>query len=159
MSTTIENAFQQELEASVNAMYILIIVIIIVMLFVTGVFIANAFFFSEIRKSGCGSKISTTEGDIMFWFNLILAIISGIIVIFGIFILVFSKSRPEFIERYVGSYVPGTVPVYTYKGAKYGYQHPETVSEQIEQVRAFETIERELKAQIAAEQAAQLAEI
>ena len=159
MSTLVENPFQKELEASVNAVYVLIIVIVIVMFFVTAIFIANAFFFAEIRKSGCGSKISTTEGDIMFWFNLVLAIVSGLIVLFGIFILVFARSTPQFIERYVGTYRPGTVPAYTYRGAAYGYQYPESVAEQLEQVRAFEMMERELKGQIAAEQAAELASV
>ncbi len=143
MSTFAEKSFSREIEGSVNAFYILVIVIVIVMLFITGVFIANTFFFAEIRKSGCGSKISTTEGDVMFWFNLILAFISGIIVLFAIFMLVFAKSKPEYLGHV--QYVPGTVPGYTYRAAQYGYRHPGD----IETIRAFELINRELEAQVA----------
>lgn len=135
-------------EESTNALYILTIVIIIVMIFITGVFIANAFFFAEIRKSGCGTKISTSEGEILYWFNLILAIISGLVVLFAIFILVFWRSeRSRYYEQR-----------YLYDPRQY-YTYQETIPGQLQQLRQYRIGESELKARIAAEQAVQLATV
>lgn len=118
------------------------------MIFITGVFIANAFFFAEIRKSGCGTKISTSEGEILYWFNLILAIISGLVVLFAIFILVFWRSeRSRYYEQR-----------YLYDPRQY-YTYQETIPGQLQQLRQYRIGESELKARIAAEQAVQLATV
>lgn len=137
--------YHNDWEESTSALYILTVVIVIVMIFVTGIFISNAFFFAEIRKSGCGANISTSEGDIMYWFNLILAIISGIIVLFAIFILVFWRSeRPLYYRQRYNQY------------PRQYYPYQETIPGQLEQLRSYRVGESQLKAHIAAEQAAEL---
>lgn len=139
--------YHKDWEESSSALYILTIVIVIVMIFITGVFIANAFFFAEIRKSGCGTKISTSEGEMLYWFNLILAIISGLIVLFAIFILVFWRSERS---RYYGQR-------YLYDPRQYYTYQQETIPEQLEQLRQYRIKESRLKSQIRATEAAQLA--
>lgn len=88
---------------------IFLIVVLIVMLFVTGVFIANAVYYDRIRKAGgCSTAISKNESDILFWVNVILAVISGIMVIVAIVLLFFAYKKPEYTEKYIGRYQLGS---------------------------------------------------
>ena len=136
---------------------IFLIVFVIVLGLGTGVFIANTFFFAEIRKSGCGTKISTSEAEVMFWLNLVLTILSALLVLIAIFILVFSRAEPVWTRRYLGrfGYSPGTSPGGIYTGAVLGYQEPE----QIQQLAALRQVQEQLRGQVAAEEAARAARV
>lgn len=88
---------------------IFLIVVLIVMLFVTGVFIANAIYFDDIRnKGGCANSISKNEANIMFWLNVILAVVSGIMIIVCIALLFLAYRAPKFTEKYIGTVQAGT---------------------------------------------------
>ena len=87
---------------------IFIIVLIIVMIGITALFATNAVFFNRIRDGSC-AKISKDEAEVMYWLNVVLAVISGIVVLVAIILLLVYWRKPKFTRRYLGrvSVAPG----------------------------------------------------
>jgi len=79
--------------------FLIFVVIVMVVFFV--VFSVNAFFYNEVRKKSCGSTISQGEGNVMFWINVILAIISGVGAILGILFVFYSHSETPWRRTYI----------------------------------------------------------
>nr|QBK91951.1 MAG: hypothetical protein LCPAC304_02930 [Pithovirus LCPAC304] len=89
---------------------IFLIVVLIVMAFVTAVFITNAVFYEAIRKQAgaCGTAVSKNEADVLFWLNVVLAVIAAILLLASIVLLFFAYKKPEFTEKYIGKYHYGS---------------------------------------------------
>ncbi len=89
---------------------IFLIVVLIVMAFVTAVFITNAVFYEAIRKqaSACGGAVSKNEADVLFWLNVVLAVIAAILLLVSIVLLFFAYKKPKFTEKYIGKYQVGS---------------------------------------------------
>lgn len=54
-----------------------------------------------MRKKSCGSSISQGEGNVMFWVNVILAIISGAGAILGILFVFYSHTETPWRRTYL----------------------------------------------------------
>lgn len=54
-----------------------------------------------MRKKSCGSSISQGEGNVMFWVNVILAIISGAGAILGILFVFYSHTKTPWRRTYI----------------------------------------------------------
>lgn len=90
--------------ASISSSFsIFLLFAIIISFFATALFAANTAFYVELRKAGCGSTLSTSQADTLFWVNFIGAIISGITALIGIFYLFIAQSKPKWVQTYVGS--------------------------------------------------------
>lgn len=77
---------------------IFLIVMTIVFLAIAIVFGVNTYFYDKIRKNGCSSNISSSEAEALYWTNLILAVISGIMFIVCI-ILIFTTTKAPLIAN------------------------------------------------------------
>ncbi len=73
------------------------IVVLIATGFFAGFFIANAIYFNRIMNGSC-SAVTKTEATVLFWANIILAIIAGIIFIWVLFRIVWVR-RPSKEEK------------------------------------------------------------
>lgn len=81
---------------------IFLIVVAIVFLAIAVVFAINTYFYDKIRKNGCASSISKSEAEVLYWINLVLAIIAGIMFIVSI-ILIFTETKaPSYATKYLG---------------------------------------------------------
>lgn len=93
---------------------IFLIVIIIVLIGLLAVFAASASFYSELRKKGCGSSITSGEADVMYWLNFIAALLCGVLVIVGIFYMLIIRIKPQWGVKYYTTTFPneciGTSP-------------------------------------------------
>ena len=69
-------------------------------------FITNAIYYDRIRNGTCNA-ISKSEADTMFWINVILAIISVIVFIWGIYRLIASKDYRVYLQEQAVSYATG----------------------------------------------------
>ena len=67
----------------------LILVILLIVLFVV-IFGVNAFLYVSVAKKSCGSTINQGQGNILFWLNIIFAVISGIALALGILLNFYS---------------------------------------------------------------------
>ena len=80
-----------------------------------GLAIANAVFFDKIRKNGCGTTIAAKDADVMFWVNVILAIIFVILFIWALARLILAKDyrekKTEQLKTLVNPVVPGVSPI------------------------------------------------
>ena len=70
----------------------------------TAFFIANAVYYDKIRKGSC-SAVTTKEADTMYYINVILAIISVFVFIWGIYRLVASKDYRVYLQDQAAGYV------------------------------------------------------
>jgi hypothetical protein len=82
---------------------IFLVVVFIVLTFITGVLIANTIYFSELRNQSCG-KVPQSQLDIMYWLNLVLTIVAGILWLVILVLFFLGWWKPEFTEKYVGTY-------------------------------------------------------
>lgn len=92
---------------------IFLIVTAIVLAFVTAIFITNTVYYDKINKNkGCSGAVTESEANILFWLNLILAVISGIFFLAAVVLAFIQFEEPKWTEKYIGriSYTPGTVP-------------------------------------------------
>lgn len=89
--------------AKVTTSYtIFLIVVAIVFLAIAVVFAINTYFYDKIRKNGCSSSISKSEAEALYWTNLVLAIVAGIMFIVSI-ILIFTETKaPSYATKYLG---------------------------------------------------------
>ncbi len=103
MSTVVT---QQEAEENIDqissSFTIFLVVVVIVLFFMTGVFIANTFFYGELRKGGCGKKITASEANVMYWLNLAGTLVSGVLAIVAIFYIFIARSKPQWTQTYTG---------------------------------------------------------
>lgn len=81
---------------------IFLIVAAIVFLAIAVVFGVNTFFYDKIRKSGCSSSISSSEATALFWTNLVLAVIAGIMFIVSIILMFTETKAPTYANKYLG---------------------------------------------------------
>ena len=91
---------------------IFLIVTAIVLAFVTAIFITNTVYYDKINKNkGCSGAVTESEANILFWLNLILAVISGIFFLAAVVLAFIQFEEPKWTEKYIGriSYTPGTV--------------------------------------------------
>ena len=76
-----------------------------------GLAAANAFFFDRIRKNGCGTNISVRDADVLFWINVILAVIFVILAIWALARLFLSREyrvkKTEQLKTFVSPTAPG----------------------------------------------------
>jgi len=72
--------------------------------FFFGFSIANAVYYDRIRRGASCSAISRNEANTMFWINVILAIIAGIVFIWSIYKL-FTKDYRESKKQQVLAYL------------------------------------------------------
>ena len=92
---------------------IFLIVTAIVLAFVTAIFITNTVYYDKINKNkGCSGAVTESEANILFWLNLILAVISGIFFLAAVVLAFIQYEKPEWTEKYTGrlTYTPGKVP-------------------------------------------------
>lgn len=81
---------------------IFLIVVTIVFLAIAVVFAINTYFYDRIRSTGCSTSISKNEAEALFWTNLVLAIVAGIMFIVSI-ILIFTETKaPTYANKYLG---------------------------------------------------------
>jgi len=81
---------------------IFLIVVAIVFLAIAVVFAINTYFYDRIRSTGCSTSISKNEAEALFWTNLVLAIVAGIMFIVSI-ILIFTETKaPTYANKYLG---------------------------------------------------------
>lgn len=64
----------------------------------TAFFITNAVYYDRIRKGSC-SALTTREADTMYWLNVILAIISVFVFLWGIYRLIASKDYRVYLQE------------------------------------------------------------
>jgi len=83
------------------------IVVVIASGLATAFFITNAVFYDKIRQSSC-TAISKDEADVMFYLNVIFAIITGIIFIWGIFRLFTRKDYRVSLQERSTAYITTT---------------------------------------------------
>lgn len=83
---------------------IFLIIFVIIMFFITVVLAFDAVFFADITSGNCPA-ISIEESNVLFWINVVFAIISGIAVFVGIFMVFYVRSKPKWI-------VMQTIPQY-----------------------------------------------
>ncbi len=82
-----------------------------------GLAIANAVFFDKIRSTtnGCGTTVSKKDADVMFWINVVLAIIFVILFIWALARLILAKDyrekKTEQLKALVHPVVPGVSPI------------------------------------------------
>lgn len=97
-----ETAGAKEEHAKVTSSYtIFLIVVSIVFLAIAIVFGVNTYFYDKIRKTGCGS-ITASDAEALYWTNLVLAVIAGIMFIVSI-ILIFTETKaPTYANEYLG---------------------------------------------------------
>jgi len=91
---------------------IFLIVTAIVLAFVTAIFITNTVYYDKINKNkGCSGAVTESEANILFWLNLILAVISGIFFLAAVVLAFIQFEEPKYLDKYIGriSYTPGTV--------------------------------------------------
>lgn len=98
------------------------IVVFIFTGFVLGVTIANVVYFNRLRDSNNAlvvnnnnnQAITTGEANVMFWVNMILAIIAGIIFLWSIYRLAFSQETRKRVRQYTLDPTYGSQQGYTY---------------------------------------------
>ncbi len=112
MSTVVT---QQEAEENIDqissSFTIFLVVVVIVLFFMTGVFISNTFFYGELRKRGCGNKITVSEANVMYWLNLAGTLVSGVLAIVAIFYIFIARSKPQWTQTYTGRVQEPVQPV------------------------------------------------
>ena len=86
-----------------SAFGIFTIVVIIVLIGITALFATNTYFFERIKSSGCNGKISASEANTLYWVNLVMAIISGILALVAIIMLVVYWRKPKFTKKWLGT--------------------------------------------------------
>jgi len=85
-----------------SAFGIFTIVVIIVLIAVTALFATNAYFYNRIRDGSC-SKISQSEAEALYWTNVVLAVIAGIMALAAIIMLFVYWKSPNFTKKWVGT--------------------------------------------------------
>lgn len=76
------------------------ILVLVVGFLVVGFSIANAIFYGQIwSDGGCGSAVTVDQARIMTWLNIALAILGGILVIFGIWRFIKYETRQRYIDQ------------------------------------------------------------
>jgi len=86
-----------------SAFGIFTIVVIIVLIAVTALFATNAIFFDRIKGNGCSDKISSSEADFLYWTNVVLAVLSGILALVAIIMLFVYWKSPNFTKKWIGN--------------------------------------------------------
>jgi len=96
---------------------------------ITALFATNAVFFGRIRDGSCNAKISKSEADTLYWVNVVLAVIAGLLALIAIIMLFVYWKNPEYKEKYIGKYVSPTAytaarerAVREYAGLKGAYE-------------------------------------
>jgi ABC-type amino acid transport system permease subunit len=82
---------------------VFLIIFVIIMFFITVVLSFDAIFFARIRNGTCSAVISVSEAEILFWLNVVLAVLSGIGVLVGIFMIFFARAKPEWTIQEISS--------------------------------------------------------
>lgn len=88
----------QRSHTSIGTFTIFVVFIAFVTFIVFGL---NGILFNEIRKTSCGSTITQTEGNVMFWVNVALAVIAGILAVVGILFSFYSKTEVNWKRKYI----------------------------------------------------------
>jgi len=83
-----------------NSIGIFIIFVVFIALIALVAFGINGFLFNKIRKKSCGSAVTQTEGTVLFWVNIALAVISGILTAVGILFSFYSKTEVNWKRKY-----------------------------------------------------------
>lgn len=86
-----------------SAFGIFTIVVIIVLIAVTALFATNAIFFDRIKGNGCNDKISSSEANFLYWTNVVLAVLSGILALVAIIMLFVYWKSPNFTKKWIGN--------------------------------------------------------
>ena len=86
-----------------SAFGIFTIVVIIVLIAVTALFATNAIFFDRIKGNGCSDKISPSEANFLYWTNVVLAVLSGILALVAIIMLFVYWKSPNFTKKWIGN--------------------------------------------------------
>ena len=92
-----------------SAFGIFTIVVIIVLIGITALFATNAVFFDRIRDGSC-AKISKNEAEALYWTNVVLAVIAGLLALAAIIMLFVFWRKPDYKKKYLGrfGYTQGT---------------------------------------------------
>ncbi len=92
-----------------SAFGIFTIVVIIVLIGITALFATNAVFFDKIRDGSC-AKISKNEAEALYWTNVVLAVIAGLLALAAIIMLFVFWRKPDYKKKYLGrfGYTQGT---------------------------------------------------
>lgn len=89
----------QDISGCTRQLWFILVALIIGFVAAT-IFGVNAFYFSRIQAAGgCGNAISKNNSTLMLWLNIILAIISGILAIYGLVRLVLYYERSKQIPQ------------------------------------------------------------
>jgi len=70
---------------------------------VTALFATNAIFFDRIKGNGCSDKISSSEANFLYWTNVVLAVLSGILALVAIIMLFVYWKSPNFTKKWIGN--------------------------------------------------------
>lgn len=103
--------------SSTEAVWFKIIVLIVSAVFV-GFSIANIVYFNRIRKGNC-EEVSEGEATTLLWLNIVMVIIAGIIFIWSLWRLIFSRETRQRVQTTLTS--PDV-------GARMGYTRSVTVT-------------------------------
>lgn len=118
--TMVTNEDHEEAANKVSTSYtIFLIVMTIVFLAIAIVFGVNTYFYDKIRKNGCSSNISSSEAEALYWTNLILAVISGIMFIVCIILMFTTTKAPTIATTYLHD-LPGTLQAKAKEWQEYG---------------------------------------
>ena len=82
------------------------IISFIVLGFIVGVSIANIVYFNRIRTGTCNA-VTQGEANIMMWVNIVISIITGLLFIWSLWRLLFSKELRHNIGEGASSYFKG----------------------------------------------------
>jgi len=103
-STFVENREATREHGKVTSAFgIFTIVVIIVLIAVTALFATNAIFFDRIKGNGCSDKISSSEANFLYWTNVVLAVLSGILALVAIIMLFVYWKSPKFTKKWIGN--------------------------------------------------------
>lgn len=82
---------------------IFLVVVFLVLTFIVGVLIANTVYFNDLRRQSCGN-VPQSQLEIMYWLNLVLAVLAGILWLVIIVLFFIGFWKPSYTEKYIGSY-------------------------------------------------------
>ena len=74
--------------------------------FVLGTSIANIVYYNRIRTGTCNA-VTRGEGNAMFWINIIIAVVAGLLMLWSLWRLVFSREFRQQLGSDANSYFSG----------------------------------------------------